>query len=268
MKLNQKQLERYNRHILLEEFGEEGQQKIAESRVLVIGSGGLGSPALYYLAASGIGKIGIMDGDHVELSNLQRQIIHSTNDFQRPKVESAKESIQALNPDVQVEAIRDIANADNILDYISDYDFVIDGTDNFSSKFLINDACVISGKPFVHSGVLRYQGQIMTVVPPESACYRCVFMEPPPRDSVPSCSQVGIMSMVPGILGTMQAAECFKYLAGIDQLLTNRLLVVDLASVTFNEVKIKKNPKCPVCGDNPIITTPRDSAWGTSEKLG
>ena len=258
MELNENQSQRYARHILLEEFGLEGQKKIATSRVLVIGGGGLGSPALYYLAAAGVGKIGIMDGDEVDLSNLQRQIIHSTNDLQRPKVESARESIQALNPDVEVEAIRETAKADNILQTISQYDFIIDGTDNFASKFLINDACVIAGKPFVHSGVLRYQGQIMTVVPPESACYRCVFTEPPPKNSVPSCSQVGVLGMVPGILGTLEASECFKHLSGIGKLLTNRLLVLDIASVTFNEVKIKKNPKCPVCGENPVITRQDD----------
>ncbi len=259
MNLNPDQLQRYARHILLEEFGQEGQQKISQARVLVIGSGGLGSPALFYLTAAGIGTIGIMDGDHVDLSNLQRQIIHSTPDLKRPKVESARESIQALNPDVKVEAMGEIAGPDNIISHIRNYDFVIDGTDNFKSKFLINDACVIAGKPFVHSGVLRYQGQMMTVTPPDSACYRCVFMEPPPKDSVPSCSEVGVLGMVPGIMGTLEATECLKYLTGIGQLLTNRLLVVDVAGISFTEVKINKNPKCPVCGDSPTIKTPSDS---------
>ncbi|MBU2511030.1 molybdopterin-synthase adenylyltransferase MoeB [bacterium] len=258
MSLSEDQLKRYNRHILLKEFGTEGQTKIAEAKVLVIGSGGLGSPTLLYLAAAGIGTIGIADGDQLDVSNLQRQIIHSTPDIGRSKVESAGDRINALNPHVNLNLIPGEIKAHNILSVIKDYDFVIDGTDNFSSKFLINDACVLSGKPFVHSGVLRFHGQIITVVPPSSACYRCIFIEAPTEGTVPSCSRVGVLGTVPGILGTMQATECIKYIIGKGDLLTNRLLVFDAFTMTFNEVKINKNPNCPVCGKNPSITKPED----------
>ncbi len=258
MILTEDQLKRYNRHILLKEFGTEGQAKIAKARVLVIGSGGLGSPTLLYLAAAGVGTIGIADGDRLDVSNLQRQVIHSTPDIGRLKVESAGDRINALNPDVKLKLIRGEIKAHNILSTVADYDFVIDGTDNFSSKFLINDACVISGKPFVHSGVLRFHGQITTIVPPSSACYRCIFIEAPGEGAIPSCSKVGVLGTVPGIMGTMQATECIKYILGKGDLLTNRLLVFDAFSLSFNEVKINKNPNCPVCGKDPSITEPED----------
>ncbi len=259
MDYNDEQIERYSRHIILQEVGLEGQVKISEAKVLVIGAGGLGSPALLYLAAAGVGKIGIADNDRLDISNLQRQIIHTTPDLNRPKVESARDKINALNPDVQVETINGLINADNALDIIGKYDFVLDGTDNFSAKFLVNDACVMTGKPFSHGGILRFHGQTMTIVPDESACYRCVFLEPPPPDSVPTCSQAGVLGVMAGVLGTLQATECLKYILGKGDLLTNRLLIFDALRTSFNEVKLKKNPKCPVCGENPTITKLEDS---------
>ncbi|NQU63974.1 MAG: HesA/MoeB/ThiF family protein, partial [SAR324 cluster bacterium] len=203
MDYNDEQIERYSRHIILQEVGLEGQIMISEAKVLVVGAGGLGSPALLYLAAAGVGKIGIADNDLLDISNLQRQIIHTTPDLNRPKVDSARDKINALNPDVQVETINHFITAENALDIIGNYDFVIDGTDNFSAKFLINDACVMAGKPFSHGGILRFHGQTMTIVPHESACYRCVFLEPPPPNSVPTCSQAGVLGVMAGVLGTL-----------------------------------------------------------------
>jgi molybdopterin/thiamine biosynthesis adenylyltransferase len=258
MNFTDDQLKRYNRHIQLKEFGLAGQEKIANARVLVIGSGGLGSPAILYLAAAGIGTLGIADGDVIDLSNLQRQIIHSTPDLNRSKAQSAKRRIQALNPEVEVLLSEAYVTASTILETIADYDFVVDGTDNYSSKFLINDACVIAGKPFVHAGILAFQGQLITVVPHETPCYRCVFTEPPPPGTVPSCNQVGVLGTVPGVLGTMQAAECIKFLLGIGTLATGKLIVYDALHNTFNSIMIKKNPHCPVCGENPTITKPID----------
>ena len=254
MDFNDDQIERYSRHIILKEVGLEGQIKISQAKVLVIGAGGLGSPVLLYLAAAGVGTIGIADNDVLDLSNLQRQVIHSTPDLNRPKVESARDRINALNPDVQVEAFNGLITADNIRETIKKYDFVIDGTDNFASKFLINDACVLEGKPFSHGGILRFHGQIITVIPHKSACYRCVFVEPPPPDSVPTCSQAGILGVIAGVMGTLQANECLKYILNQGDLLTDRLLIFDALNTSFDKVKLKKNPKCPVCGENPSIT--------------
>ena len=259
MHFNDEQIERYSRHIILQEVGLEGQEKISAGSVLVIGAGGLGSPALLYLAAAGIGKIGIVDGDTVDISNLQRQVIHFSPDLATLKVDSAKSKINQLNPDVEVEAISMMATADNIMELVKGYDFIIDGTDNFAAKFLINDACVMAGKPFSHAGVLRFYGQMITVIPQKTACYRCVFLEPPPADAVPTCSQAGVLGVIPGILGTLQATEAIKYILDYGELLTNRLLVVDATRTTFDEVTVKRNPKCPICGENPVIKTLEDS---------
>ncbi|MCP4751349.1 MAG: molybdopterin-synthase adenylyltransferase MoeB [Proteobacteria bacterium] len=250
----EEQLERYSRHIILNDVGLEGQSKMLESRVLIIGAGGLGSPNAFYLAAAGIGTIGIIDNDVVDISNLQRQIIHSTRDIDVMKVDSAAEKIKALNPDVQVETYRDFVKADNIMGIIQDYDFVIDGTDNFASKFLINDACLMAKIPFSHGGILRFHGQTMTVVPWESACYRCVFNEPPPPDAVPSCSEAGVLGVVAGMLGTIQAAEALKYVTGAGDLLTNALLTFNARTMDFLKVKLKRQKSCPICGEKPSIT--------------
>jgi len=255
MEFNDEQIQRYSRHIILDTVGVEGQQKISEGKVLVIGAGGLGSPVLFYLAAAGVGNLGIADDDVVDLTNLQRQIIHFTGDVDKPKVESARDKIERLNPDVTVDIHRGIVDSSNILEMITEYDIVVDGTDNFPSKFLINDACVIAKKPFSHAGILRFDGQIMTVVPGESACFRCVLPEPPPPDLVPSCSQAGVLGVVAGVIGTLQATEILKYIIGVGELLTNRLLIVDAMDMVFSEVQIDKRPDCPVCGKEPQITT-------------
>lgn len=255
MELNDEQIQRYSRHIILDTVGVEGQQKISEGKVLVIGAGGLGSPVLFYLAAAGVGTLGIADGDVVDLTNLQRQIIHFTGDVDKPKVESARDKIERLNPDVTVVIHQGLVDSSNILEMISEYDIVVDGTDNFPSKFLINDACVVAKKPFSHAGILRFDGQMMTVVPGESACFRCVFPEPPPPGLVPSCSQAGVLGVVAGVIGTLQATEILKYIIGVGELLTNRLLIVDAMDMVFREVEIDKRPDCPVCGEEPQITT-------------
>ncbi len=252
MTLNDNQIDRYSRHIILADVGVEGQEKILKGRVLIIGAGGLGAPAALYLAAAGVGTIGIADGDDVELSNLQRQVIHFTPDVGKPKVLSAKTKIQAINPDVKVIVHQVRVDSHNIADIINGYDFIIDGTDNFAAKFLINDACVFAGKPFSHGGILRFDGQAMTYIPGK-ACYRCAFFGPPPKGAVPSCSQAGILGAVAGMLGTIQAAEALKFLIGKGDLLVNRLLIFDALRMNFREVSIKRNPGCPVCGHNPTI---------------
>jgi len=251
------QLERYSRHIILKDCGIEGQERIMNGQVLIIGAGGLGAPVALYLAAAGVGTIGLVDGDTVDRTNLQRQVIHFTPDLGKPKVLSAAEKISQINPDVTVETHQELALAGNIAGLISGYDFVVDGTDNFAAKFLINDACVLAGKPFSHGGILRFDGQTMTHVP-GSACYRCVFPAPPPPNAVPTCSQAGVLGAIAGMLGTIQAAEVLKFLIGRGQLITNRLVIFNAFDMTFRTVKVGKNPDCPVCGNNPVITNLQD----------
>lgn len=257
MSLTEEQIERYSRHIILKNVGGKGQKKILNSKILVIGAGGLGAPAALYLAAAGVGTLGIVDGDVVEISNLQRQIIHFTPDIGKHKVDSAIEKIALINPDVNVVPYRSRICAENIVDIIKDYDFIIDGTDNFSAKFLINDACVMTGKPFSHGGILRFQGQTITWTP-NNTCYRCIFEQPPPKGAVPTCSEAGILGAVAGMLGTIQAAEALKYLLGIGELLTNKLLVFDALHMEFRTISIKRNKNCPLCGENPKITELKD----------
>jgi molybdopterin/thiamine biosynthesis adenylyltransferase len=248
-------LQRYSRNIILKEVGVEGQIKLRMGSVLVIGAGGLGSPALLYLAAAGVGRIGIVDLDRVDMTNLQRQIIHFTPDIGKPKTLSAKEKILKLNPDVKVETYDVLLTSENIREIIKNYDFVIDGTDNFRSKFLINDACFFEKKPLSHGGILRFTGQTMTIIPGESVCYRCVFSSPPPRNAVPTCSQAGILGSVAGILGTIQATEALKFLIGVGELLTNTLLTFDAKNFQFRKVSLRKNENCRICGKQPEITT-------------
>ena len=254
----EQQIERYSRHIILKEVGGKGQKKLLDGRVLIIGAGGLGAPIALYLAAAGVGTIGIADADCVDLSNLQRQVIHQTADVGKPKVISAKEKMEAINPDVKVVTYQQWVGADNILEMIRDYDFVIDGTDNFAAKFLINDACVMAGKPYSHGGILAFFGQTITVLPGESTCYRCVFPKPPPKDAIPTCSQAGVIGVLPGVLVTSQATEAVKFLLGKGELLASRLLTYDALEMRFREVSLKRNPKCPVCGETPSITELRD----------
>jgi molybdopterin-synthase adenylyltransferase len=240
--------------------GIEGQEKIRAGRVLIIGAGGLGAPAALYLAAAGVGTLGIVDGDKVELSNLQRQIIHSTDDIGVAKVKSAAKKIHRLNPDVEVKIYPEILCAANARDILSGYDFAIDGTDNFAAKFLINDACVLMGVPFSHGGILRFKGQTLTVLPGQSACYRCVFHAAPPTNAVPTCSQAGVLGAVAGMLGTIQAAECLKFLTKVGELIKDRILTFDAKTMEFRNVKISRRPECPVCGANPSIRELRDEA--------
>lgn len=254
MNFTDDQITRYSRHILLPEVGGKGQKKLSQAKIFVVGAGGLGSPVALYLAAAGIGTIGLIDSDVVDLSNLQRQILHHTPDVGRSKVLSAKEKIYALNPEVKVETYEDRFTANNALELIKPYDIVIDGVDNFPSKFLINDACYFADKPLVHGGILRFDGRVFSIIPKKSACYRCIFKEPPPAGLVPSCQEAGIIGVVAGIIGTIQATEAIKLILNIGQPLTDRILDFDAQKTSFREIKTKRNPKCPLCGDNPEIT--------------
>lgn len=255
MAFSNEQLERYSRHIILKEVGVKGQKKLLNAKVLIIGAGGLGAPCAMYLAAAGVGTIGIADADEVDLSNLQRQIIHATEDVGKPKVQSAKETINKMNPDVTVNTYHEFVSSENILEIIKDYDFIIDGTDNFPAKFLINDACVMAKKPFCHAGIIRFQGQLMTYVPGEGPCYRCVFKNPPPKDAVPTCKQAGVIGAMGGIIGSLQAMEAIKYITGTGELLTGYLLTFNALKMEFRKIKLPKpNGKCAVCGDEPTIT--------------
>lgn len=233
-------------------MGREGQEKLLKASVLIIGAGGLGSPCALYLASAGVGRIGIVDSDIVEISNLQRQIIHSTVNVNKPKAESAKERINAINPDVKVIPYEIRITSKNILDVIKDYDIIIDGSDNFPTKYLINDACVFSGKPLSRGGVFKFNGQAMTIIPGQSACYRCLFPEPPASAS--TCHETGILSTVAGVIGTIQANEALKYILNIGTLLIGKLLIFNALDSSFRQVKVHREPKCPICGEKPTVT--------------
>ncbi len=265
MAFTNEQLERYSRHIILEEVGVKGQKKLLNAKVLIIGAGGLGAPAAMYLAAAGVGTIGIADADVVDLSNLQRQVIHTTEDINKPKVESAAETMRAINPDVNVITYQTFISASNILDIIKDYDFILDGTDNFPAKFLINDACVKAEKPFSHAGIIRFKGQLMTYVPGEGPCYRCVFKNPPPKDAVPTCKQAGVIGAMGGVIGSLQAMEAVKYIIGKGDLLTGKLLTYDALKQEFHTIKLPKDDHCAICGDEPTITELIDYEQPTCE---
>jgi adenylyltransferase/sulfurtransferase len=252
--MNEDQIKRYSRHILLPEVGGKGQKKIANAKVFIVGAGGLGSPAALYLAAAGVGTIGLIDGDSVDLSNLQRQVIHHTPDVSRPKIDSAREKINKLNPDVTVVTIHDRLTAKNGLSAVKDFDIIIDGTDNFPSKFLINDTAVLAKKPLIHGGILRFVGQVLTILPGQSACYRCLFKAPPPSGVVPSCQEAGVLGALAGLIGTIQATEALKLILGVGQPLTDRLLTYDALATRFRNVPLRRNPQCPVCSDHPSIT--------------
>jgi molybdopterin/thiamine biosynthesis adenylyltransferase len=256
--LTEEQIQRYSRHIILKEVGGKGQQKLLDGKVLIIGAGGLGAPVALYLAAAGVGTIGIADADAVDITNLQRQVIHFTRDVGKPKVLSAAEKMRAINPDVTVNTYQEWVNAANIAQLIADYDFIIDGTDNFAAKFLINDACVLGGKPYSHGGILQFVGQTITILPGQSACYRCVFPTPPPKDAIPTCSQAGVIGVLPGVIGSIQATEAIKFLLGKGELLAGRILMYDALGMEFRTVAVKRNSKCPICGEAPTITELRD----------
>jgi molybdopterin/thiamine biosynthesis adenylyltransferase len=255
MALSEEQIDRYSRHILLPEVGGKGQGKLLKSSVLCIGAGGLGSPVIYYLAAAGVGRIGVIDDDNVEISNLQRQIIHTTADIGRPKAVSAKEKVEALNPDVKVELHHTRINAANVMDLVSQYDAVIDGCDNFPTRFLVNDACFFQKKPLFYGSVLRVDGQASAfLTSPDAPCYRCLYEEPPPPGLVPSCQEAGVLGAVVGTIGIVQATEFLKWAIGIGDSLAGRLIIYDALGMTFRTVKLRKNPDCPLCGPNPTIT--------------
>lgn len=250
MDYSKEQLQRYSRNILVPEIGRAGQEKLTASRVLIIGAGGLGSASAYYLAAAGVGTLGLADGDKPDLTNLQRQILHHTGDLGVPKTVSAADKLSALNPGVHLVTYPERLDNDSLRELLSDYDFVIDATDNFESKFMINDVCASVKKPFSHCGVVGLTGQTMTVLPDRSACYRCLFGAPPPEDAVPTSATAGILGAVAGTLGTIQATEAIKFLADIGDLLTDRLLVYHAKSMAFRTVPLTRNPECGACGNS------------------
>jgi molybdopterin-synthase adenylyltransferase len=247
--LTAEEQERYRRHLMLPEVGQAGQERLRESRVLVIGAGGLGSPAALYLAAAGVGTIGIADGDRVELSNLQRQIIHDSESVGQSKTSSAAKRLQAINRACHLEQIPVMLDKANLSSLLQRYDFVLDATDTLAAKFMINDICVSQGVPFSHGGVLRFSGQTLTVLPGVSPCYRCLFSEIPPEEEREACERDGVFGLLPGVIGTLQAAEAVKYLLGIGSLLTGRLLTFDLLGMRFREVPVPHNPDCLACGN-------------------
>lgn len=255
MALSNEELERYSRQIILKDIGYRGQKKLAEGKVLVAGAGALGAPAAMYLAAAGVGTIGIADADIVSLSNLHRQIIHMTSDIGRPKAVSAGETIRAINPHVQVNLYEDFLTKDNIAGIVQEYDFVIDATDNFPSKYLINDVCVMLGKPYCFAGIVQFFGQIMTIVPKKSPCYRCVFGDIPRYAKPQSCQEAGVAGPLGGMAGSIQAMEAIKYLTGAGELLSGKLMMIDLLNMDIQIVDIAgKDENCPVCSDHPTIT--------------
>lgn len=269
MALSEDQRERYSRHIILKGVGVPGQEKLLSSSVLVIGAGGLGTPAIMYLAASGVGTLGIADYDVVELSNLQRQVIHGMPDIGIPKAQSAGTFVRRLNPDVNIVLHEKCITAQNIGDIVKQYDFIVDAVDNFSSKFLINDACVLAGKPFCHAGVLGFHGQIMTYVPGRGPCYRCIFEEIPSAGEVDDCSRAGVLGTIPGILGSLQALEAQKYLTGSGELLTGKMLTFDGLTMKFRTIGLPETSRhCRVCGDAADIKQLREENYRRSGGAG
>lgn len=260
MQLDATQRRRYHRHLILEGMGPEGQERLLQAKVLLVGAGGLGSPVALYLAAAGVGTIGLVDGDAVSLTNLQRQVIHTTPDVGRAKVDSAADRIAALNPDVHVERYETYLSEDNALSLIEPYDFVIDGTDNFATKYLVNDACVMLGKSFSMGGISRYAGQVMTHVP-GTACYRCLFPEPPAVADVETCAQVGVLGSIAGMLGTIQATECIKVLARVGVPLTDALLTFDALTMQWQHLSFTRQEHCALCGVHPTITALHEYAF-------
>jgi molybdopterin/thiamine biosynthesis adenylyltransferase len=248
------EMARYSRHLILPEVGMEGQQKLKAAKVLCVGTGGLGSPMALYLAAAGIGTLGLVDFDVVDASNLQRQIIHSTKDIGRKKLDSAEEKLTALNPVLKVVKHETMLSSANALEILKDYDVVADGTDNFPTRYLVNDACVLTGKPNVYGSIFRFEGQASVFATKEGPCYRCLYPEPPPPGLVPSCAEGGVLGILPGLVGVIQATEVIKLILGKGDALIGRLLLVDALNMRFRELKLRKNPECPVCGPNPTVT--------------
>jgi sulfur-carrier protein adenylyltransferase/sulfurtransferase len=252
--LSAEEVKRYSRHLILPEIGMDGQRKLKQSSVLCIGAGGLGSPAAMYLAAAGLGRIGIVDFDVVDYSNLQRQLLHGTPDVGRSKLASAKDKINALNPHVQVDTYEVALSSENALDLFAPYDVILDGTDNFPTRYLVNDACVLSGKPNAYGSIFRFEGQASVFATKDGPCYRCLYPEPPPPGLVPSCAEGGVLGVLPGIIGVIQATEAIKVMLGIGEALIGRFLIYDALNMKFRELRLRKDPECPVCGTNPTVT--------------
>ncbi len=252
--LTDTQIQRYARHVILDGVGGKGQEKLLRSKVLLIGAGGLGSPAALYLGAGGVGTIGIVDFDVVDISNLQRQIMHSTATIGTPKVDSAEQSLRALNPDVTVQKYNVRLTSDNIMDVIKDYDIVIDGTDSFPARYLINDACVLSKKTNIYGSIFKFEGQATVFSTPDGPCLRCLYPEPPPPGLVPSCQEAGVFGVLPGFIGMIQATEAIKLLLGIGRPLIGRMVLYDALRMEVRQVKVHKDPECPVCGERPTVT--------------
>ncbi|MBC7263750.1 MAG: molybdopterin-synthase adenylyltransferase MoeB [Chloroflexi bacterium] len=251
---SEEQIHRYSRHILLREIGGKGQRKLMDSSVLIVGAGGLGSSSGLYLAAAGVGRLGFVDNDVVDISNLHRQILHRTSDIGRPKTESAADAVRALNPEVKVEQHQVKLTSANAFDIIAGYDLVVEASDNFPTKYLVNDACVLLGKPLILGAAVQLLGQIMAIAPREGPCYRCLFPVPPPPGTVPTCQEAGVFGPVPGVIGCIQAAEAIKTLVGFGERLVGHLLIYDALTAEFTDVKIERNPSCAVCGDTPTVT--------------
>ena len=252
--LSNEEILRYSRHLIIPEVGIEGQLKLKAARVLLVGTGGLGAPLALYLAAAGVGKIGLVDFDTVDFTNLQRQVIHFTSDVGRRKIESAAEKMKAINPHIEIVPHEVALSSENALDIIKDYDLVVDGTDNFPTRYLVNDACVLLGKPNVYGSIFRFEGQATVFAYEGGPCYRCLYPEPPPPGLVPSCAEGGVLGILPGTIGLIQATEAVKLILGIGEPLVGRLLLYDALGMKFRELKLRKNPECPVCGEHPTIT--------------
>jgi sulfur-carrier protein adenylyltransferase/sulfurtransferase len=252
--LSAEQLERYSRHFLLSQMGEKGQGKLLDAKVLLVGAGGLGSPVALYLAAAGVGTLGIVDADVVERSNLQRQVLHTTDRVGMPKTASAALALHALNPDVQVRVYPERLTVDNVMALFQDYDVIVDGSDNFPTRYLVNDAAVLVGKPVVHGSIFQFEGQVSVFTPHTGPCYRCLYPTPPPPGMVPSCSEVGVLGVLPGVIGVIQATETIKLLIGQGEPLVGRLLMYDALAMRFREIRIRRDPDCPLCGAHPTIT--------------
>ena len=250
--LTPSEVQRYSRHIIMPQVGSVGQRKLIDASVLLVGAGGLGSPLAMYLAAAGVGKIGIVDFDSVDITNLHRQILHGNEDVGRAKVESAEDRLLSIKPDVKVEKLPVHMNSENAMEIAKDFDILVDGTDNFPTRYLINDVGVLSNKPIVHGSIFLFEGQITTFLPGQG-CYRCLYPAPPPPGMVPSCSEAGVLGVLPGIVGSIMAAEAIKVILGLGNTLVNRLLMFDAVEMDFRKVKLRKDPECPVCGDNPTI---------------
>ncbi len=247
------QIERYSRHIILPEVGGSGQQKMLEARVLLLGAGGLGSPAAYYLAAAGIGNLGIVDFDRVDLSNLQRQIIHSTERIGMLKTESAKKTIEALNPDVNISLYNERLDSSNIMNLIEGYDYIVDGSDNFPTRYLVNDACIMRNKTLIHGSIYRFEGQVTVFKPGDGPCYRCLYPEPPPPGMVPNCQEGGVLGVLAGVIGNLQVVEVLKLVLGIGKILVGKLLIYDALNTEFRNLRLRKDANCPICSEKPTI---------------